>query len=171
MEKSESHLHEAQAQTNDIADEDAPADDANGIIDENVAQGRVGGAHGLHDAHEPSMFQNDDEQARDGGKSGHGHHEGQDDKDVKVEEVEPGKDVRIEVLDGGACVIGSVAVLLPVDYIGHLLRDLLEEGHIGEHHLCPARLVGLVAQKLMDGAEVAEECRIPTCLSHTRPRR
>ena len=89
VEDVELSLQQAEDEGQKVSDNDADADDASGLDEENAPDGAVGGSEGFKNAYHGGFLENHDEQSRDDGGGAYESHDGEDEDDVGVEELKP----------------------------------------------------------------------------------
>ena len=107
--------HEAYAQN--VAQEHTLPYHEDGKPEERVANGAVAGSYSLQDANHRCALKNDDEQSANHRDAGYGNHQGEDDPHVQVEQLQPGENLRVQLLDGLRGVGLAILIDLPVHLI------------------------------------------------------
>ena len=85
VEDVELSLQQAEDEGEKVSGNDADADDASSLDEENAPDGAVGGSEGFKNAYHGGFLENHDEQSRDDGGGAYQSHDGEDEDDVGVE--------------------------------------------------------------------------------------
>ena len=122
-EQVEEVLQGAHRQADDIAPEHAFGNQEKRLPQENLAYRPVGAAQGFERADKLHAVQNQDEQAGNHVEARHGQHQHDNDPDIHIQQLEPRKELRVQVLHGLGVV--GVAILIEtvrrgeIDLVGH----------------------------------------------------
>ena len=96
LERLKEILDDAERQSDNIPPAHAPPDEEDRERQEYLPNGSIVGPQRFQDSNHLRTFENDNQQARNHSKARHSGHQNQDDPHVRVEQVQPGKNLRIE---------------------------------------------------------------------------
>ena len=143
-------LHPAQRQRQRQPDADAPQDEPHGLQQEYPPDAGVGGPKRLEDADGGPLLENHDQQRRHDGDGADDAHDGEDEGDVGIQQVEPREERRVLLHDGAEReVVGQFGQ--------HGGGGGVEAGQVGDQQLVAAHL---------PGRPVAEALHLPQVAHH-----